>query len=156
MIADYFGRSRLPHPRQSTPRKGGGHCDDVPSMPEAVRKLVGRLDDGKMDLRFCYEAKPCGYGLYRQLTMMGYDCSVAAASRQRRPRITCTRSNSTLWSRRVVAHVSRSRCVMTDHLPTLWKTLLLTLCLGPATLATIRCVRLYSVRYASDVRSETT
>ena len=26
------------------------------------------------------------------------------------PRITCTRSNATPWSRRVVAHVSRSRC----------------------------------------------
>ena len=29
-------------------------CGDIPSTPEAVRKLVGRLDDGKMDLRFCY------------------------------------------------------------------------------------------------------
>ncbi len=55
-------------------------CGDVPSTPEAVRKLVGRLDDGKMDLRFCYEAGPCGYGLHRQLTMMGYDCSVVAPS----------------------------------------------------------------------------
>ena len=55
-------------------------CGDIPSTPEAVRKLVGRLDDGKMDLRFCYEAGPCGYGLYRQLTMMGYDCSVVAPS----------------------------------------------------------------------------
>ena len=55
-------------------------CGDVPSTPEAVRKLVGRLDDGKMDLRFCYEAGPCGYGLYRQLTMMDYDCSVVAPS----------------------------------------------------------------------------
>ena len=55
-------------------------CDDVPSTPEAVRKLMGRLDDGKMDLRFCYEAGPCGYGLYRQLTMMDYDCSVVAPS----------------------------------------------------------------------------
>ena len=131
-------------------------CGDVPSTPQAVRKLVGRLDDGKMDLRFCYEAGPCGYGPYRQLTLMGYDCSVVAASRPRRPKITCPRSNPTLWSRRVVAHVSRSRCVMTCHLSTLWKTLLLTLCLRPATLATIRCVRLYSVRCASDVRSETT
>ena len=55
-------------------------CGDVPSTPEAVRKLVGRLGDGKMDLRFCFEAGPCGYGLYRQLTMMGYDCSVVAPS----------------------------------------------------------------------------
>ena len=61
-------------------RQPSEFCGDVPSTPEAVRKLVGRLDDGKMDLRFCYEAGPCGYGLYRQLTMMGYDCSVVAPS----------------------------------------------------------------------------
>ena len=49
----------------ATGRQPPEFCGDVPSTPEAVRKLVGRLDDGKMDLRFCYEAGPCGYGLYR-------------------------------------------------------------------------------------------
>lgn len=52
----------------------------IPSTPEAARKLVTRLDDGNVALRFCYEAGPCGYGLYRQLTMMDYDCSVVAPS----------------------------------------------------------------------------
>ncbi len=53
---------------------------DIPSTPEAVRKLVRRLDDGRTRLRFCYEAGPCGYGVYRQLTDMGYECTVVAPS----------------------------------------------------------------------------
>ena len=53
---------------------------DIPSTPEAMTKLVRRLDDGKTHLRFCYEAGPCGYGLYRQLTTMGHECAVVAPS----------------------------------------------------------------------------
>jgi transposase len=53
---------------------------DIPSTPEAVTKLARRLDDGSTQLRFCYEAGPCGYGLYRQLTAMGYECAVVAPS----------------------------------------------------------------------------
>ena len=53
---------------------------DIPSTPEAVTKLARRLDDGSTRLRFCYEAGPCGYGLYRQLTAMGYECAVVAPS----------------------------------------------------------------------------
>ncbi len=192
MIADYLGQSRLPHPRQSTPREGGGHVEvyedrrfgaacgchhgsgsgsgsptvgisrrcpiDAGDSTQACGS-AGRREDGSafllrggaVWLRAVPTVDDDGLRL-----LCGGAIAVAAASRQRRPRITCTRSNSTLWSRRVVAHVSRSRCVMTCHLPTLWKTLLLTLCFRPATLATVRCVRLYSVRCTSDVRSETT
>jgi len=66
-------------------------CDDVPSTSEAVRKLMGRLDDGKMDLRFRYEAGPCGYELSRQLTMLGYDCSVVAPSLSPRVPVSASR-----------------------------------------------------------------
>src|SRR5450631_4185966 len=31
-------------------------------------------------LSFCYEAGPCGYGLYRQITMLGHECVVVAPS----------------------------------------------------------------------------
>ena len=31
-------------------------------------------------LRFCYEAGPCGYGLYRELIAAGHDCQVVALS----------------------------------------------------------------------------
>ena len=35
--------------------------------------------DGRQ-LHFCYEAGPCGYGLFRQLSEMGHDCIVVAPS----------------------------------------------------------------------------
>jgi transposase len=53
---------------------------DIAATPEAVTKLVRRLDDGATRLRFCYEAGPCGYALHRQLTAMGYECTVVAPS----------------------------------------------------------------------------
>jgi transposase len=31
-------------------------------------------------LSFCYEAGPCGYGLYRQLIGLGRECMVVAPS----------------------------------------------------------------------------
>jgi transposase len=32
-------------------------------------------------LRFCYEARPCGYGIQRQLSTSGHECVVVAPSR---------------------------------------------------------------------------
>jgi hypothetical protein len=43
-------------------------------------KLVERLAKGNRTLSFCYEAGPCGYGLFRQLVALGHDCMVAAPS----------------------------------------------------------------------------
>src|SRR5208282_1029601 len=43
-------------------------------------KLVARLAKGNRTLSFCYEAGPCGYGLFRQLVALGHDCMVAAPS----------------------------------------------------------------------------
>lgn len=49
----------------------------VPNDPEAVRKLIRKL--GPPDtLRACYEAGPCGYPLYWQLTQLGVGCIVVA------------------------------------------------------------------------------
>src|SRR5262249_30020723 len=49
----------------------------IPNDPEAVRKLIRKL--GPPDtLRACYEAGPCGYPLYRQLTQLGVGCIVVA------------------------------------------------------------------------------
>ncbi|HCL29945.1 MAG TPA: hypothetical protein DIC52_16080 [Candidatus Latescibacteria bacterium] len=53
---------------------------DIANRPEAVAKLAHRLDDGKTRLRFCYGAGPCGYGVFRQLTQMGHECTVVASS----------------------------------------------------------------------------
>lgn len=45
----------------------------------AVMKLVKRMGSPEK-LMFCYEAGPCGYGLYRLLTKLGATCVVAAPS----------------------------------------------------------------------------
>jgi transposase len=49
----------------------------VPNRPENIRKLVGKLGAAR-SLRVCYEAGPCGYVLYWQLTEMGVHCDVIA------------------------------------------------------------------------------
>lgn len=55
---------------------------EIGNRPRAVAKLVERLNrefEGEV-LLFCYEAGPCGYGLYRQLLGLGHDCQVVAPS----------------------------------------------------------------------------
>jgi transposase len=49
----------------------------IPNEPDAVRRLVKRLGPAAR-LRACYEAGPCGYTLYWQLTELGVDCHVVA------------------------------------------------------------------------------
>ncbi|PVA08958.1 IS110 family transposase [Pelagivirga sediminicola] len=56
------------------------HWGTVPHRADHVRKLVEKLAAGGGRLLFCYEAGPCGYGLYRQLVEMGHDCIVVAPS----------------------------------------------------------------------------
>ncbi len=55
---------------------------EIANKPKSVAKLVGRLNQefGGEVLLFCYEAGPCGYGLYRQLLGLGHDCQVVAPS----------------------------------------------------------------------------
>jgi len=55
---------------------------EIGNKPAKVAKLVERLNrefEGEV-LLFCYEAGPCGYGLYRQLLELGHDCQVVAPS----------------------------------------------------------------------------
>ena len=49
----------------------------IPNTPEALRKLVRRLGDPK-ELKVCYEAGPCGYVVYWQLTQLAVKCEVIA------------------------------------------------------------------------------
>ena len=46
----------------------------------ALKTLAARLGHGGRELRFCYEAGPCGYGIQRQLTAAGHGCVVVAPS----------------------------------------------------------------------------
>ena len=52
----------------------------IANTPEAISKLVKKLSSGGEAVSFCYEAGPCGYGIYRQITGLGHDCSVVAPS----------------------------------------------------------------------------
>jgi transposase len=52
----------------------------IPNRPEHIAKLAMKLRKSGRRVSFCYEAGPCGYGLYRQLTCLGHDCTVAAPS----------------------------------------------------------------------------
>ena len=56
---------------------------EIANRPAAVAKLARELcaaHGGELPL-FSYEAGPCGYGLYRQLRGLGFDCEVVAPSR---------------------------------------------------------------------------
>ncbi len=55
---------------------------EIANKAKSVAKLVARLNQefGGEVLLFCYEAGPCGYGLYRQLLGLGHDCQVVAPS----------------------------------------------------------------------------
>jgi transposase len=52
----------------------------ITNTPAALRALTAKLAVGGNELRFCYEAGPCGYGIHRQLTATGHDCVVVAPS----------------------------------------------------------------------------
>jgi len=52
----------------------------IRNTPSALRTLTVKLASGGSELRFCYEAGPCGYGIHRQLTAAGHDCVVVAPS----------------------------------------------------------------------------
>jgi len=49
----------------------------IPNSPTSVRRLVAKLG-GPGGLRACYEAGPCGYALYWELTRQGVACEVVA------------------------------------------------------------------------------
>jgi len=55
---------------------------EIANTPKALDKLVRRLCEefGGGLLLFCYEAGPCGYGVYRQILALGHDCQVVAPS----------------------------------------------------------------------------
>ncbi len=53
---------------------------EIENTPTAVNKLVKRLSPNGEVLNVCYEAGPCGYGLYRQLAALGHECEVVAPS----------------------------------------------------------------------------
>ena len=61
-------------------RAGPEWRGEIRNEPPALRRLVRRLGAEGGALSFCYEAGPCGYGLYRQLRPLGQACEVVAPS----------------------------------------------------------------------------
>ena len=53
----------------------------IPNTKKAITKLVDRLYAEKKAILLCYEAGPCGYTLYQNLSAMGMDCQVVAPPR---------------------------------------------------------------------------
>jgi transposase len=51
---------------------------EIPNDPKVIRRTFRKLAAESYELRCCYEAGPCGYELYRQLTDMGIACEVIA------------------------------------------------------------------------------
>jgi hypothetical protein len=43
----------------------------IANTPAALRRLAGKLGQEGVELRFCYEAGPCGGGIQRQLSQRG-------------------------------------------------------------------------------------
>jgi transposase len=56
------------------------YLGEIANTAEAIAKLVRQLRKDEAELSFCYEAGPCGYGIHRQLTELGWDCQVVAPS----------------------------------------------------------------------------
>ena len=52
------------------------HLGNFLNRADHIGKLVERLSKtGGQQLRFCYEAGPCGYELHRQITGLGHECA---------------------------------------------------------------------------------
>jgi transposase len=52
----------------------------IANTPEAISKLIKKLSPDGEIVSFCYEAGPCGYGIYRQISGLGHECAVVAPS----------------------------------------------------------------------------
>ena len=61
-------------PDRSAPRFEG----EIANTPKAIERLFTRLAVDAEIYLWCYEAGPCGYGLYRQIRELGHDCEVVA------------------------------------------------------------------------------
>ena len=54
----------------------------IANRRSALKRLIARLAPKGETLNFCYEAGPCGYGVYREITEMGHPCDVVAPGRE--------------------------------------------------------------------------
>jgi transposase len=53
---------------------------EIANTANALTKLMKDVSPNGEVVSYCYEAGPCGYGIYRQISGSGHDCSVVAPS----------------------------------------------------------------------------
>ena len=53
---------------------------EVDASAENMGRVVKRIANEYERVRFCYEAGPTGYGLYRLIRGLGHECTVVAPS----------------------------------------------------------------------------
>ena len=53
---------------------------EIANTRQSLKRLIGRLSPRGELLSFCYEAGPCGYGVYREIVESGHACAVVAPS----------------------------------------------------------------------------
>jgi transposase len=63
--------------KAESPVRSYGQIDNRPGV---LDRVIGKLQSKGTELRFVYEAGPCGYQIYRHLAAKGHACSVVAPS----------------------------------------------------------------------------
>lgn len=53
---------------------------EIANTPAALSELMQNISPSGELASYCYEAGPCGYGIYRQISSFGHDCCVVAPS----------------------------------------------------------------------------
>ena len=53
---------------------------EISNTPTTLTKLMKDVSPNGEFVSYCYEAGSCGYGIYRQISGSGNDCSVVAPS----------------------------------------------------------------------------
>jgi transposase len=85
----------------------------IVNNPNAVARLIAKFAKQHSQLRFCYEAGPCGYAIYRQIKKLGQECIVVA------PSLTPTRPGDRVKTDRRDA-VTLARLHRADELTAVW------------------------------------
>src|SRR4030065_378444 len=95
-------------------RGEAGYYGTIEHAPHCYLKLAKKLSKSGGEVLFCYEAGPCGYEVYRQLTKAGYDCIVIA------PSLIPKKSGDRIKTDRRDA-VSLARLLRGGELPPIWE-----------------------------------
>ena len=56
------------------------HRGEIKNQRKSLVRLIRSLSPHGEVLSFCYEAGPCGYGVYREIIDTGHQCDVVAPS----------------------------------------------------------------------------